>query len=343
MRSIALIAALALPCAEAFAKDEIVTDELEKQTLGKEEKKDEKEKQDGWKASAKVGLTGSLSNNRMFVGAEDGTTVQVGGVLGFGASFESGQHRWENSLDLQLGGSKTPQIEKFVKSADVLDIKSTYFYTLESVDWFGGFGRLKGSTQILPTKAVRTEDYTVDRVDELGGPIDQTTVGAQNSIDVSGAFEPLLLRETLGVFANPFQDDAFSFKLKLGGAAQQIIGREGFVISAEDPETNTITLKEIGTTSELGAELGLSSGGIIVKEVLTWKVEADFFQPLYTTSEVELSTIEQLNVELVIGLSLKAAKWLSIDYLFTTKRIPLILNDWQVQNLLVLSAGFDLI
>jgi hypothetical protein len=49
---------------------------MEKATLAKE-KKDE-----GWSAKGKVGLTGALSSNRQFVGAEDGTTVQLGTVLG---------------------------------------------------------------------------------------------------------------------------------------------------------------------------------------------------------------------------------------------------------------------
>src|SRR5688500_6223199 len=85
----------------------VANEEMEKATL-----KNEKKKEDGWNARAKIGLTGSVSSNRMFVGAEDGTTIQLGTVFGIGADLTSGQHRWENGLDLQLGGSKTPQITR---------------------------------------------------------------------------------------------------------------------------------------------------------------------------------------------------------------------------------------
>jgi hypothetical protein len=330
-----VVLSLVLLCA---AQPKVANEEMEKATL-----KNEKKKEEGWSARAKVGLTGSVSSNRMFVGAEDGTTVQIGTVLSVGADLTSGQHRWENGLDLQLGGSKTPQITRFVKSSDVLDLISTYFYTLESVPWFGAFGRLKLASQILPTKVVRAQPYTVVFQDELGGELSREMFDAQVGIGTTGAFEPFVLRETVGVFVNPFETDAFTFKLKLGAAAQEIIAREGFVIAADDVPTTTLTLKRLQSTVEFGAELGMATSGVLYPEVLSWKLNVDLFQPFVTTAETELSTIGQLNAEVVLGVSLHLLKWLSLEYLLTAKRIPLILDAWQVQNLLVLSAGFDLI
>jgi hypothetical protein len=316
----------------------VANEEMEKATL-----KNEKKKEDGWNARAKIGLTGSVSSNRMFVGAEEGTTVQIGTVLGIGADLTSGQHRWENGLDLQLGGSKTPQISRFVKSSDVLDVISTYYYTLESVPWFGAFGRLKLATQILPTKVVRALPYNVVRFDELGVELSREMFEAQEGIRTTGAFEPVVLRETLGVFVNPFETDAFSFKLKLGAAAQEIITRDGFVITADDAPTATLSLKRLQSVGEFGIELGMASTGVLYPEVLSWRLNVDLFQPFVTTADTELSTIGQLNAEVVLGVSLHLLKWLSLEYLLTAKRIPLILDAWQVQNLLVLSAGFELI
>ncbi len=323
--------------AEARAQDKVATDDMEKATL-----KDEK-KEEGWKAKANVGLTGSVSSNRMFVGAEEGTSIQIGTVIALGADLERGQHRWENALGIQLAGSKTPQISRFVKSSDVLDLSSTYFYTLESVSWFGMFGRLKLSTQLLPTKLVRSLPYTVVRLDDQGVEIGRDMVDAQAGIATTGAFEPLMLRESLGIFVNPVESDTFSFKLKLGGAAQEIAARHGFVVLADDGAAATLTLQQVQSTFELGAELGFASNGTLVPEVLSWKLNVDLFQPFVTTANTDLSTIGQLNAEVVLGVSLKIVKWLSLEYLLTAKRIPLILDAWQIQNLLVLSAGFDLI
>jgi hypothetical protein len=322
---------------EAGAQEKVATEDMEKATLAKEKK------EDGWKASAKIGLTGSLSSNRMYVGAEDGTTIQVGTVLGLGAELNSGQHRWENALALQLGGSKTPQIDRFVKSSDVLDLTSAYFYTLESIDWFGLFGRVKLASQMLPTTFVRSVPYTVVRQDRAGVEIDRTMVEAQQGIESTETFEPLTLREVAGIFVNPHTTDAFTIKVRLGAAAQEIVARDGFVLVADDPATTTMTLAQLESSFELGLEAGLSATGVLYPDVLNWKLNVDLFQPFVTTSDTELSTIAQLNSEIVLGVSLKLVEWLSIEYLLTAKRIPLILDDWQVQNLLVLSAGFDLI
>ena len=324
---------------DAVAQEKVATDEMEKATL---EKKKE-EKKEGWNARAKIGLTGSVSNNRMFVGAEDGTTLQVGTVLGIGADFTEGQHRWENALDLQIGGSKTPQIDRFVKSSDLLDLTSTYFYTFASIDWFGWFGRAKLASQILPTRVVRAAPYTVVRQDVLGAELSREMVGAQRGILTTGSFEPLTLRETIGLFVNPHTTPEFTIKLKLGAAAQEIVTRNGFVIIADDAATTTLTLKQLGSSFDFGAELGLATVGVLYPEVLSWKLNVDLFQPFVTTSDTELSTLEQLNAEVVLGVSLHLVKWLSLEYLLTARRIPLILDAWQVQSLLVLSAGFDLL
>ena len=40
---------------------------------------------------------------------------------------------------------------------------------------------------------------------------------------------------------------------------------------------------------------------------------------------------------------MKLAKWASLDYLLSAKRIPLILDKWQVQNNLLFTTGFDII
>jgi len=321
---------------EALAQDKVATEEMEKATL-------EKKKEEGWKARAKIGLTGSISSNRKFVGAEDGTSVQVGTVLGVGADLVSGQHRWENSLDLQLGGSKTPQIDRFVKSSDVLDLLSTYYYTFESIDWFGVFGRVKFSSQILPTRIVRAAPYTVVRQNDQGVELERVMVAAQEGISTTGAFEPVTLRESAGLFVNPHTTPEFTFKVKLGAAAQEIITRDGFVVLTDDAGTATLTMRQLQSSFDFGAELGCAAAGVLLPDVLSSQLNGDLFQPLVTTAETELSTIAQLKAEIVLGVSLKLIKWLSIEFLLTAKRIPLILDEWQVQNLLVLSAGFDLI
>jgi hypothetical protein len=39
----------------------------------------------------------------------------------------------------------------------------------------------------------------------------------------------------------------------------------------------------------------------------------------------------------------RLTKWASLDYVVSAKKIPLVLDAWQVQNGLLLTVGFDLI
>lgn len=292
-----------------------------------------------WKVTLNVGATGSFNHSHQVVGAEQGATLQLGGVIGLAANWKSGQHAWENSLDLKHAQTKTPQFDRFIKSQDSLDLKSTYLYSLLNPKWAGAYGRFALNTQILPNDIVRAEDVVVTR-DPAGTPSSRTVV-AGRPIRLTGAFEPLILRETAGVFANPRESDEFTAKAKLGFGAQHILTRDGFALAAEDG-TN-LTLNPLETVNELGSELGLELAGLLIKDVATWKAAANFFLPLVTTSDTALSTTAQLNSEFSAAVSFKLAQWLSLDYTFLAKRVPLVLDAWQLQNGFLLTAGFQLL
>jgi hypothetical protein len=41
--------------------------------------------------------------------------------------------------------------------------------------------------------------------------------------------------------------------------------------------------------------------------------------------------------------AVKLVKWASLDYVVNVKRLPMILDQWQVQHSVLLTAGFDLL
>ena len=61
------------------------------------------------------------------------------------------------------------------------------------------------------------------------------------------------------------------------------------------------------------------------------------------TAQSDLDGIDLLNTELTAKISVKLAKWLSLDYVLSAKRVPLNLDDWQVQNSVLATAGFDIL
>ncbi|MAE69992.1 MAG: hypothetical protein CME06_05935, partial [Gemmatimonadetes bacterium] len=157
---------------------------------------------DGWSRGLELGFTGSFNHSDHVVGAPDGSTVQFGVVLSGNADLVQGAQEWENELKLQHTQSKSPALDRFVKSVDQLDLQTTYLYHMTSPDWFGPFARASLSTSVLKGYEVRTSDTDVRRVDE-DGTVTDVVVPAENDIDLTGAFEPMLLKETVGVFADP--------------------------------------------------------------------------------------------------------------------------------------------
>lgn len=307
---------------------------------------------DGWDVKAKVGLTGNLGDNNGNAAAagagQEGTTFQIGLVLALGANFKLGHHGLETTFNVQHAQSKTPSIKSFIKTQDNLELISTYVYRLNNPSWLGPFARFKMQTQIFKGYAVRDGDYTVNRTNRDDTMQAPQAVTAQTKIPLTGAFEPVVLRESVGMFARPFTDDVFRFDGKLGVGAQQIVVRNGFVVAAEDAAASTLTLRQLDDVSEAGAEAELMLAGVAIKDLLTWKLGANFFLPIITNAQRpdgsgKANGFDYLNTDIQAGISLKIAKWASLDYNLTIRKVPLVVDGFQVIHGLVLSAAFDIL
>lgn len=331
----ALALAIITTAGAVRAQGPIVDDTLKDRSLATEVQPN------GWKVGVSVGASASFAHSHQVVGTEDGAYLQLGGVLGGNATLRHNQHEWENLLDLKLGGTKTPQIDAFVKSTDNFDFASTYLYHLEEPKWLGAYGRLKVGFQLLDGQQTAAQPTELVRIRVNGDRVNES-VGAQQQYDLTSSFEPLVLRETVGAFAAPFTAPELTLNAKLGIGAQHILTRRGFVI-ADDAATPALELKQLDNTHEGGAEFSAAATGVLMPEVLSWKAGVDLFLPVITTSDDDLGVGERLNAQLSAGLSLKLAKWLSLDYVVAAKRIPTILPDWQVTNNLLLTAGFQLL
>jgi hypothetical protein len=78
-----------------------------------------------------------------------------------------------------------------------------------------------------------------------------------------------------------------------------------------------------------------------VTEGVAWKAKANVFMPAYSTAGKKTG-LDAMTSDLGFGIGIKLAKWLSLDYTLTARRVPLILDDWQIQNGVMITAGFKL-
>lgn len=316
---------------------------------------------DGWETALELGFNASVADSSSVVGATDGTTVQLGLTLKGGAILQVGQHEWLTSLAISLTQTRTPTVPVFVKSTDLTELKSAYLYSIESVPWLGPFARFRLTTQLFQgdlARAARVRLVGVPEADTFQEPVD----GEPWRFKLTSAFEPLVLRESAGAFARPFKSDTFSLTMSLGAGAQQVRTSGGYAVTddpatsaaADDPETpedeavtDTIELSPLADSTQVGAELEVEVTGKFTDRV-AYSATANVLYPFYSDPEVAvdgkaLEGLDLTNVDLTAKVSFKLAKWASVDYLFSAKLQPLVIDEWQVRNSLLLNAAFNIL
>ena len=330
----ALVAALvATLLAPSVMADEVVPEALRAAAL--------KKRKDGHKGKLTVGATGSANSSSNVVGAADGTSVQIGILVQGSSKLTSGQHTIETEGRLQHAQTRTPVLPVFVKSTDVLEGQSTWMYSLASIPWIGPFARLKLSTQAFSSEDVRPGDVTVER-EAVDGTKTTEQVTAETPTPTTSFFEPLILNQTAGMFANPISRKKLTLKAKLGAGAQQIIARDGYAVASFDDKTKTVKLRQLETSLQAGGEFELQAEGAI-SDNTSWTAKANFFQPLYSNATRKLSGLDALQTDVSAALSVKLSSWAKLDYVLNVRRIPLVLEEWQVQHGLMLTTGFNLL
>lgn len=291
---------------------------------------------DGWTPLLNVGFNGAMNDSRKVVGQSDGTTLTAGLLLNGAANLHHGHQDWENTLVFALAESRSPTIDSWTKTTDSLDLVSSYFLALPKVHWIGPFARAKLNTPVLPGAIVYAD--ATDLVIDGGAP---ETLDAQTRRKVTGAFEPLALRQSLGAFARPVKEDELTATLTLGVGAIETFARGGLAVT-DDDTTTTLELSTIPTSFQAGAEVELQATGAPSANT-TYTLGVNALYPFLVTGDSELTGLDLLNLDVNGKFSVKLAKWLSVDYVLTVKRAPQIVDAWQLQNGVLLSSGFSLI
>jgi hypothetical protein len=291
----------------------------------------------GWHPMLKASGTASFSHASNVVGTDDGSTWNFGLSIDGGLDYRGKTgHIWENLLKYQLTYSKTPLFEDFVKSLDNLDFSTTYLYEIPKVPWLGPFASARVLTSLFPGYVVRPVDTGLVRLDKQGAAIgDPTTLLANDRLDLTESFAPTTLRESIGMFARPVQKKAIDFQTRLGLGAWEVFVRDGLGIAGE--EDGVLTVKEMQDSFQLGGELEFTAKGIITDGV-NYGAKAAFMFPFYHNADTDLSGMDLLNMEFEASLGVKLTTWASLDYALKAYKYPLIVDDWQVSNSLLLTA-----
>jgi len=295
----------------------------------------------GWDKHLSIGGSGSLGTSNNVVGQQNGLSTLVGVQLDGGLNYLMGQHEWRNSLVISEAAARTPIIDQFVKSNDVVYLESLYLYKLKSIDWIGPFVRAEVTTALFPGYDVRPQ--TVWHIlDRDGVAVDSPKVGT--SLKLSDAFLPLALKQTIGAFFRmPSSTKQFTLEGKVGFSAMEIFADGQRAVNDDSTTANVIEILELQNVIQMGPAVSIDTRGEMQGGRLNWFAGIEAMTPIYSNDDTGRSMISLTNVLFNAGFAYKLNDWASLNYQFRAMRQPQLVEMWQIQNNLMVSASYNLI
>lgn len=309
----------------AFSKDDVFLKKIDtlKQKKGVE----------GWNPYFTVGGTVNFSHSRKVIGQLDGQSWTLGGMIDTGVDYNHGPHQWLTNLSILDSFTYAPPINEFVKATDDFVFHSEYYYRIPSAKWLGPYADFKLETSIFEGTDVRS-DYNNTWV------LDGKVIHKGKRFKLTESFQPLTLKEVVGLFARPFSSKAFQWQFTAGFGSYQI-SEDGQLALNDNSATTAIEVMKLKSYTQAGAEIGTEIKGLVLKDRLTYKAYTNAMFPFVRTGDSgNRSVVELTNIEIGAKLSVKIFSWASLDYEFKAVRQPQMLDAFQIQNNLLLTFKY---
>jgi hypothetical protein len=321
-----LVCALALGLAAPALGEDVVPDN---------KKPDEIKKEDGWTFLLTPGLSVAFADNRSVTGQTDGSTFTLGFNLLSGFDFRSGDHQVRTRLTINEAFSRSPVLEEFAKSTDIFKFESLYLYSI--LPWLGPYARFSLDASMFEgydRRALATQW----RVTYLDG----TTLDRWGyNLRLTDGFQPLTIKESAGFFAKPYDtlECALEFRAGFGGMHGIADGQKAV---KDDGGTPMVEVLELQSFDQGGVELGMTLWGEVFDKKVVYKLGAEIMMPvIYALPDGDdRGTLDLTNVDVNATLSFKLLSWMTIDYVFRAMRQPQMVDAFQIQNSLLLTASY---
>lgn len=317
----------------AFAQARIVPTDI---------KTAEKTDVDGW--APFLGLTGTINmvSNSNVVGQVEGFSTLVGlGVTG-GADYVHGKHLLRTSLSIAESFARTPVIDEFVKTNDVVKLEGVYNYFLTKN--LGLYGRLALSTAAFAADDVRGEPTSwVEKLPD-GTTKALTTGGLRQRL--AGPFSPFTIDESVGGFAEPIHGDKLNLSARVG-----LGGRHTFassVLTNDDAKmTPEIELLRLNDVHQLGAEAFAGATGKFKEGKASYKAGLAVLLPFVNNDKDDRSAVDLARVGFEGAVTFNLYSWMSLVYALNITRDPQLFDkgdeQTQIQNSLLLTFTFSVV
>lgn len=292
---------------------------------------------EGWTPGLAFGGTFNLVDTRSVVGQQDGTTVTLGGSFDGALDFNTGPHEWRNVLKANAGMTQSPALDEFVKTNDGLYVESIYLFHISEM--WGPFARAAMNTQMFEGFDIRPSptNYAIANLDG------STTNLTGTRLQLTDGFQPLTLKQSLGLFVQPLNDDRIKLEGRAGVGAQETFAEGQFAVTDDAATADVVEVKELDSFYQIGGELVANAWGFLDEEKrIAYTVGVGVLIP-FAYSELQAGddrgALDLTNVEVNAGLNVKLFDWASLGYKLAVLRQPLLVEELQVSNSLLLTIG----
>lgn len=287
---------------------------------------------DGWSYNLKLAANMNVASNRDVVGQLNGNSLLFGASAITSAGYIRGKHQLLNNLSLSEAWSRTPVLDRFVKSNDSLELQSIYNYFVNEVT--GPFARVALETILFETERVTPTDVTYVRE---GVPTETVTT---SSLRLSDSLQPLTISESLGWFVQPLRSEPLNIMGRAGLGGRHTFAEGARAISDDADTTGMVPYQVLSDVHQAGAELFAGLDGKDVGGRLVYSAGVSVLFPLLNNDDADRSVLELTRVALAGSLGMNAMSWLSVNYQLKVVRDVQLIDAVQVQNSLLISLQY---
>jgi hypothetical protein len=275
-----------------------------------------------------------LNDNRSFIGQEDGSVITFGLSLKGNLDFFYDNHDLRLAMDVIEQFSKTPVLDRFTKTTDNLKIELTYLYHIST--FWGPYAKGTLETSILPSYYETVDEQMYQKPD--------FSTKRTNSMQIVPSLKPITIKESLGLFYAPLKRKDITLETKGGFGALHTMASGAYFVDDNPTTTDVIELSEFKSFNQAGSSLSLNvNGSIETKSVITYDLKFEMLTPFIYDDPQERDSWELTNYDASLTLSTQLTSWLSINYQLKLVKQPQLIDEWQVQNNIMLSLNYLLI
>jgi len=274
-----------------------------------------------------------FNDSRSVIGQKDGSNVTLGLSLKGGFNYLKKLNELQFNMEISQQFSRTPDLERFVKSSDIAKFDLSYLYNISKI--WGPFVKVSLDTSLLPgyNETKDDEDYIIP-----DGP-DVTT----NSMKLVSSLQPMIFKQTAGLYYRPIKKKSITFQLNAGAGAMEVLADGGYALN-DDDATDAIELLALKSYSELGSSIFMKLNGTVKSaSIVDYDLRLELMTPFLNDDDQNRGVFELTNINFSFTVSSKVTSWLSVNYELKITKTPQLLDEFQIQNNIMLSLNYMLI